>query len=254
MIGEGIDADVAWEFGTSPWSLFAYGAGKFGIPGKTGVMKDRDWQFVYSGTNILALTNYSNHYNSTQKAVFADARVGATLNIGENFLLKFYAAYSFMTFSWSATGGSLLYRSFFKYYSPDEEVITYKQTWHTIAPGVSFGGAFNRYFSAEIALSVAPFVWCNAVDDHLDPMKSIRSIDVMDGGFAIEPSLFFSYTPISALAISLNVAYKYIAGPRGDTFYHYIGSTFVDSNSNQAGAGYNALDVGIRARYKLRVN
>jgi plasminogen activator len=243
----GGNADLGWQFDNSPWGVFAHGAGKFGIPGKTGIMEDRDWTDArYSDF----LTYYSVSDNKTKKAILADARVGATLYIMDNFTLKLYLSYSFMDFSWSATGGSLLYPENdggHKYFIAPIEVIAYTQTWHTIAPGVSFGGFFNDYFSAEVALSAAPFIWCTSVDDHVQRSPPLRVTDKVFGGFSIEPSFVFRYTPIPKFTLSLNVAYKYIANPRGDSVSNYPNYT----TANRAGVGYNAFDVGISAVYRF---
>jgi outer membrane protease len=106
LVYAGLGIDFSWRKPENKWGVFTDALFKFGIPGGSGVMEDRDWMALNYPD---FLTHYSVHDNRTEKAVLIDADIGASFQIFENFLLKTYISYSFMYFSWTANGGSLLY-------------------------------------------------------------------------------------------------------------------------------------------------
>jgi outer membrane protease len=242
----------------------AYFAGitaKFGFPGKTGRMEDRDWM-VREVPDFL--THYSVHNNRTDSAVLIDANLGAAYELFQKFLFKIYATYSFMYFSWTATGGSILYpetntdppmpdprvHHVHSYKAGNDKVITYTQAWHIIAPAVAFYGAFNRYFDIEIALKLSPLVWASTEDRHL--LRSLSITDDLDIGLFIEPALVFSFKANDWLTVSLSVAYRQISGIRGDSTYAG-GPDFPEPEKLDGigGAGYSVFDTGITAKFKV---
>jgi outer membrane protease E len=75
----------------------------------------------------------------------------------------------------------------------------------------------------------------------------------LHGGWYLEPSLDFSFTPTPYLSLILHGSWRYITGVRGDTSELSVGSS---SNSpktydNQAGAGYSAFDIGLFLKITL---
>ncbi|MDR2068517.1 MAG: omptin family outer membrane protease [Spirochaetaceae bacterium] len=251
----GVDANYTWRKPENTWGIFADTSLKFGIPGKTGVMEDRDWMDArYSEF----LTHYSVHDNKTENAVFFDTSVGASFQIFDRFLLKTYIAYDLMYFAWSATGGSLLYPDSYGghgYYLRPIEVISYKQTWHMLSPGVAFYGEFNRYFNAEIAFKISPLVWCIGEDHHI--LRDLVITDTLDIGLFVEPRLLFSFTPKDYMTLSLSVLYRNMSFVRGDGVYRgdeVYKETGKSSQTvrNRLGAGYSAFDLGLTAKFKLR--
>jgi outer membrane protease len=154
-----------------------------------------------------------------------------------------------MTFSWASKGGSFLYpdQNHF-YYSTEIDVITYKQIWHIISPGVSFYGRFNRFFDINLFLNLSPLVWCNSVDEHL--LRNLTIKDTMDFGFFIKPKLVFSFFPQDVIAVSFSFAYTHIGETRGDALYIEQGKAGV-IYENIAGASYNAFDVGLSVKFRV---
>jgi outer membrane protease len=228
--------------------FFAEAMVKLGIPGETGVMEDRDWM----GLNAPQwLTHYSVHTNRTDWAVLFDGSLGLSFPVWTHFLLKISVAYHFMNFYWMGKGGSLLYPY------PDSHgyittatatVITYQQIWHAIGPAVSFYGAFNRYFSMELAFNFSPLVFFAGLDNHILRVPRLVITGKYNGGFSIQPGLVFSFAPKGSLVFSLSLAYRRIRGTRGDGYYDEQGSPLqVATNAN--GAGYSVFDVGFNVRF-----
>ncbi len=170
LVYAGFDVHFDWEKPANKWGAFADASFKFGMPMKSGETEDRDWM---DSRYADFLTHYSVHDNKTDAAIMIHANSGAAFAVFNKHLLKAYLAYEYMSFSWTASGGSFLYPKYpdgsegHGYLPTPTNVGTYKQTWHMLSPALSFYGTFNRYFSAEIALQASPFIWCHAVDNHI---------------------------------------------------------------------------------------
>jgi outer membrane protease len=252
----GLDMNYNWLRPENRWGIFADALFKFGFPGKTGVMEDRDWiALYYPGF----LTHYSVHDNETGSAVLIDADIGISFKIFEKYLLKTYAAYNFMHFSWTANGGSVLHPSWDidgdgqpdggHGYLTSIDVVTYEQVWHIISPGIAFYGEFNRYFDIEVSVKFSPLIWFSAVDYHI--LRNLIVTENLDGGFFIEPGLLFSFKPNDFLTLTTAVAYRNIGGTRGDGEYNYQGQPTIPAN-DMRGAGYSGFDVGITAKFNIK--
>jgi outer membrane protease len=262
LLYAGVDAEYRWQKPGNTWGIFADTTFKFGFPGITGVMEDRDW-IVRDYPDWL--THYSVHDNKTEQAMLADADIGVSFQI-RSFLVKTYLSYNMMYFTWNGQGGSFLYpaedsdkdgnldQQQHRYYLEPISVITYKQTWHVVSPGVSFYGEFNRYFTGEIGLKISPLIWCIAVDNHI--LRDLLITDRLNIGLFIEPSLSFSFTPTSRFSLSLSAQYRNISFLRGDStsvgdevYKDY--KTRSHTYENAGGAGYSMFDVGLAAKFKL---
>jgi outer membrane protease len=244
----GIDLHYNWQMPANRWNIYANGIFKFGFPGKAGKMEDRDWA---DARYADFLTHYSIHDNETENAILIDANIGASFTIFEKYLLKAFITYSYMYFSWTASGGSFLYPSSggdHGYLVAPTDVGTNKQTWNVLSPGISFYGAFNRYFDIEISLKVSPFIWLSAEDEHL--VRNLVITEDITGGFFIEPSLLFSFKPNNFRTLSLSFLYRNISGTRGDSEYKQQGQPTLKAEY-LGGAGYSAFDIGIIAQFKL---
>jgi outer membrane protease len=253
----GGDAQLGWRSPRNGWGLFAGTSFKFGLPGETGVMEDRDW--THSRYPAF-LTHYSVHDNTTETAVLFDMRIGASFRFLNTFMVKTYIAYNYMFFSWTAKGGSFLYpessgdNGGHGYWTTPVEVGTYEQSWSVITPGVSFYGAFNRYFNIELSLKASPFIWCGAEDNHI--LRNLIITSDMSGGLFFEPGLLFSFVPKDSFTLSLSVVYRSISGTRGngvysgDEVYKEYG-TYSMTLENGLGAGYGAFDIGIGAAFRV---
>ena len=231
---------------------------KCGFPGKTGVMEDRDWVMVYYPN---WLTHYSVHDNKTERAILVDAKAGPSFTVLKNYRLKFFISYSFMQFSYTGIGGSILYPDWpplfpgeHDYFPPSLKGITYEQTWNMLSLGLSFYSQFNRYFDIELLFSASPFIWCSAKDQHL--LRDLVINSTMLGGISFEPGLLFSFKPHTLFALALSFTYRNISGTRGysdctgSEIYEEYGRQKVRFN-NVSGAGYSVFDIGIVIQYKL---
>jgi outer membrane protease len=234
----GFDFHYAWQSKAGTFGLFSDFSVKFGIPGNTGVMEDRDW--IYEA-NPNWLTLYSVHENTTKSALLIDYRAGMSYRFVNGFGLKAFVSYGFMRFSWEGSGGSWLYPGSHGYWPPDKVLITYEQSWHIFSPGAAFFGEFNRFIGAELSFKFTPLIFVTALDTHIE--RNLVFTDKPSGGYFIEPGLVFSLRAGSLVTLSLSYSYRYITGSRGPTT-PAIGD-------NTAGAAYSSGDLGLGIRFAV---
>jgi outer membrane protease len=256
LVYAGISANMDWQLPRRSWNIFADISFKAGFPMETGEMEDRDW--VVAGYPDW-LTHYSVSTNNTERAFLADVDFGFSFPIAQSlFLIKPLVSYSFMYFSWTANGASILYPGVFGdhgYYSSSTDIMSYKQIWHILSAGVALYGEFNDYFNVEIAFKISPVVLGFSEDEHI--LRNLYITDVVIGGFFLEPRLLFTFAPEDFFDLSLSVAYRNISGSRGDSVYDQGPpgssdlSVGVYSYEYVAGAGYHVLDAGLIVTFKV---
>jgi outer membrane protease len=247
LLYAGLDANYTWQKPGADWGVFAGASFKGGFPATAGVMEDRDWM---DSNSPGWLTHYSVHDNKTEEALLLDVCFGVSLRIFEKFWLKPAVAYSFMRFSWTANGGSLLYPQSgggHDYFSPID-VGTYRQAWHIVSGALAFSGEFNRYFDIELSLKLGPSVWFSGEDHHL--LRDLVITENLTGGFFIEPGLRVSFKPSETFTLSFSAACRSISGSRGDGKYDFANEPDLVAK-NMSGAGYSAWDTGITATYTV---
>jgi outer membrane protease len=233
---------------------------KFGLPGRTGNMEDRDWQ----AANYSDLTNFSTHDNYMKGAFFLDISAGLSFPVKSWFVIKPFTNFSLMYFSWTAKDGYAQYAReiapFSNIYEPwtdslekrhlNGALINYTQIWLLASPGISCFVPLNRYFSEEFSFLMSPLIFCKDLDEHL--LRSFETRDSMLGGLYFEPRFTFTFKPIERLMISLTVSYRDISGTKGNTYYRNttdgLGSPGDESytlHKNKAGAGLSFLEAGL---------
>jgi outer membrane protease len=246
LVYAGGEVNFRWQRPGHTWGIFTEALFKAGIPNKTGIMEDRDWEVL---NYPQVLTRYSKHDNKTEQTFLIDARFGASFRVFNIFLLKPSITYNYMFFSWSATGGSFLYYpSSIGIFLPIK-VISYEQTWHILSPALAFDGAFNRYFDIELSLAIIPFVWNRSVDNHI--LRDLVVTGKTNGGLFIDGGLRFSFTPVDFFALSLSAAYRNITGSRGNITWDEKNTGKRITYKNIGGAAYSVFDLGITARFRI---
>ncbi|MDR1302379.1 MAG: omptin family outer membrane protease [Treponema sp.] len=234
---------------------------KFGIPGKTGTMEDRDWLNKENGLNDN-LTNFSSHDNYTQGAFLLDSSIGISLPLASWFLLKGYVDFSYMYFSWASQDGFTQYAardSSTGGYAPWEDTlpktayygpaINYQQRWVIFTPGLAVHIPFLYGLSLGAYLHISPFIHCVAVDDHI--RRGIQFRDDTSGGLLFESQGAITFAPNPRLELSLSLGYRSIQGLQGPTTSRNTGTTSgLVSQSGTGGAGYAVLDTGLSIKIR----
>ncbi|MCL2472844.1 MAG: omptin family outer membrane protease, partial [Treponema sp.] len=249
---------------------------KFGLPLKTGIIEDRDWD----DKDYDFLTNYSKHDAYSQSAILADVSAGYSWRLADHLALAAYGEFSYMHFSWSAEDGYLQYTRLisstkdgnsydpntidnYSMYGPG---IHYTQNWFIFAPAFSLKGRISKLFSVSGNFSYTPLVYCTDRDDHLLQDMDTTSEYYGTGktftgyfsiGTYISGGASFIYSPIQNVDLSLSLDYRYITGLRGNTFirlngvsrYASTGSSF--QNGFDGGAGYSTLDITLAAKFLI---
>ena len=251
----GIDAGYIWLGPANPAGVFENifsgffldAFVKFGLPGETGMMEDRDW--IRQPT--WALSHYSLHDTKMESAMLAGVELGKSFRLYNEFRLSAFLSYNIMYYFFSARGGIFLYPE------PDgghfndpgsNNLVTYRQFWQIFSPGLSFYGVFNRYFDIEIFFKATPFITASSFDEHLSRIFQIIN-DPMHLGLYIEPGFVFTFKPASIFMLSLSLNYRNISGTRGNSRYRYPDHSIIFTNAG--GVGYSAFDINIAAKVKI---
>jgi outer membrane protease len=225
---------------------------KFGIPGASGYMENRDWL----STVNTGLTHYSKHDNNTRELFFLDISSGLSFPLKQAFLLKTFINFSFMRFSFYGMDGYGIYaldNGNGIYESIDDpsasrhqfkgKVVSYTQEWLYAAPGVSIGYCYNNYFSAEISFQISPLVLCAGLDEH--KTTNVQYRDYMLGGIFLEPGVRLSVAVSKWLEASWDFSWRYISGTRGYTHRKSPIGSGIDIKDGEAGAGLSIITSGI---------
>jgi outer membrane protease len=222
---------------------------KFGLPGETGVMEDRDWQ----SADHARLTNFSSHENHTRGAFILDAAAGVTVPFFSRLILGFYLGFSYMYFSWAAENGYYQYEDTqwtkTPLYGP---AISYSQEWLVFFPGVSLTVPFLTRFSFSAGFAATSLLFCSAQDDHFQ--RQLRFQDTLTHrGLFLEPKASFTFSPRPKLDLTLSASYRYIRGLRGNSESLYTGQSASGAfeDSGNAGAGFTALDAGLSVKIRF---
>jgi outer membrane protease len=237
------------------WGLFFTLDMKFGVPGKTGTMEDRDWLALNHGN----ITNFSSHDNYTQKMISLGLRGGGSFPLLEKAALKIYGELLYTRFSFSARNGAgqyarktgeRIYESSLSIHTAFAgDVINYVQNWFVFSPGLSLFYPFHRFFSEELDCAVIPFVFITAEDRHL--RTNVERRDYMRWGLFLEPGASFYFTPLEKFFLSLDFSYRFITGVKGKSFEGTLGTGNHVLSSYKAGAGLSLFDISIGAGIRL---
>jgi outer membrane protease len=241
---------------------------QLGIPWKTGLITDSDW-LNYSYNGDPTKTNFSQHDCYTERAVLLDAKAGWEFPVASWVTLEPFLAFGFMDFKWTARDGYLQYppgyiagsaTKPYPDYSTDVVVpvsgtgIIYQQTYYIPAVGLS-AKIHSGSLSGAISYAISPLVFCNDVDNHEFGAPGSDYYDTMSNGLLLEPKISLEWQ-IGRSRLSLDVAYRHIAGLIGNTTRVYNGvgyppgqvaATYV----NGAGASYDVVGASISFDWAL---
>jgi len=231
------------------WGFFARFNIKAGFPAVSGTMEDRDW---LDFSDLGKLTNFSSHTNKTQAAVLLALDAGFSFSITEWFFLRPFFSFDYILFKMEGRDGYYRYAKANNNWDTGTfsgAVITYSQNWFLLSPGFVLGFTLNR-FTIKGEVTIAPFIFCIANDDHLD--RKLFFIDYMIGMIAVKPVLDVSFAVSPRFDVGLNGSYRFITGTRGNTIEDGYGSYASDSGYiNTAGAGLKLFEGALYLRVFL---
>jgi len=238
---------------------------KYGIPGPSGAMQDKDWQSIENAE----LTNYSSHDNIAKEILQLDFSAGFSFPIHKNMFVKPFVNISYMNFRFNADNGYGIYARQLENgkYAPIDDVptemsyngwgtvISYSQEWFYVAPGVSLGIGHKGILLAEISFMITPLVFCADLDEHKEGAKHVgRNIQFRDnlrGGIMIEPGFKLSMPAGKWLNISYDISWRYISGTRGPSYNRSPIGIGDYEPAGEAGAGLSILSAALLLKVKL---
>jgi outer membrane protease len=256
----GAALDFSWKNLLGALGFYSTLSLKFGFPGKTGIMEDRDWN-----TPEDELSNYSRSDNYTTGALLLDFSLGVSLPLRSFGVLKAYGALAWMNFQWTGRDGYLqypkdskgdyLYTVALDDSTPKDPLygisIIYSQNWLLISPGVALSVPLLTWLKLDASFQISPLIFCVARDDHLLAQNEYE--DRITGGLYLEPrgDIIFSFR--ERFELSLYASYRFIKGAHGESWGRETGLEGDGSfyqYTQDTGAAWYALDSGIT--FKVR--
>jgi len=245
----GLDADIELVNNYSRHGFTGTFSLKMGIPQKTGVMVDRDWEEKHWLSNDT-LTNYSRHNNFSERAILADLSLGYSFPLYNFIALGINAGFTYMHYYWIAKDGYYQYLNTGQTWDDDipkvpmyGKVIEYEQNWFVLSPGVFARFRLGSYFSLNGNFKYSPLIYCADKDNHL--LRGTIFQDYLFYGHYLKGGGGITFSPMSNMDIVLFLSYSSITDSRGDSYFYSI------NHSGIAGGGYSAFEFGLSARLRL---
>lgn len=252
--------------------FFAETTLSFGIPMKTGLMKDSDWfnSQTYAVTTANAAghdykTCYSEHDNHLDYDINFNFKGGYQFLIRDFVNIKPAFAFDYENIKFTGIAGQGLYgnsisNNYWAAYNDKSNnglmkfsgrVITYRRELYLLWLGSDFSVKLPRNFTVTTGFFFAPYVHALSFDSHLT--KDVDYADKTTGFFgAFKWNLGAEYQIDKRQSVLLNASYFYMRVIRGDNYSKvstkssYDKSTLVDG-----GAGAKYLDVNLSYRFKI---
>jgi len=191
-------------------------AARFGLPGESGVMEDRDWMTASSSAS-----HFSSHTNIAIGVTIFDAELGWNLPFG-GLALRPYLAASSIALSFEAYNGTYTY--------PADDggsgtlygrQIGYKQSFNTLGAGVSLVWPINRSLTLDAQVGGGGVIKYDAEDTHYystSPQEAVYKDSAWgDGGLTLDAGAGIALRPAERLSLRLAASCKIIAEIVGDT-------------------------------------
>jgi outer membrane protease len=226
---------------------------KFGIPGNSGVMEDRDW--LTPGGD---LTNYSLHNNLSNGTMFLDLLTGLSAPLGQSLVFRFLLGPSYMHLAWTAYDGYYRYSENSSIPLEDSvppvplsgAMISYSQDWFLLICNFSVQLFPNRLFSGILFCNAGPVIRFVAKDDHHE--KKSGYYDEISGGYTLEPGGEFRFSPMKNFSLVLHFSWRsVIAASHGSSFSRSAGTGDWIFTGNISGGRFQTMDMGIGLEIRL---
>jgi outer membrane protease len=246
----GAEFDFSLRAPMRRWGFFVNAVLQTGLPGKTGIMEDRDWV----GTE--ALTHFSSHDNYTDGAFFFDFSAGTSIPLVSWLRIHVFAGLSYMDLKWTAREGYTQYAQSGNIWNSSlpknpsyGPTIAYQQNWLIFSPGIAFYADIYNRFNIGLLFKVGPVIFCDDLDDHFK--RALQFSESMYGGLMLEPKMEFSFMLYDRFKFSFDLSYRFISGPRGDAKSRDVSTNTSSTVKKIGGSGYSVLDAGISATISL---
>jgi outer membrane protease len=237
-----------------------------GLPGKSGVMEDRDW-LGPSGE----LTNYSRHDSEAGSAVITGFSAGLDVPppLGSVLAFRLSCGLSYMCFSWTARDGYFRYGSqsggnFLPLNDADPRipvsgsVVSYSQRWLYMPMGLSVMIFPGRIFSGSLSFYAGPVLKYKGEDEHHFRINTGYYAEFKDsaaGGSFLQPGGELLFSPSRRSALHLYASWKRLAAkPHGESAgapAGYMGNQSWQNLGRLSGASAWMIDAGIGLRIRL---
>jgi outer membrane protease len=239
------------------FGFFAALSAKAAIPGKTGIMEDRDW--LAPGGE---LSHYSRHDAFGLGALILDLSAGPNIPVGRFLAFRPTMGASYSRFSWASRDGYRRYNSGFAggndvpLKDSDPEIpengamVSYLQDWLYMPLGLSLLVTPDRLFSGSIWFYAGPVLKFKGLDEHHRRLTQFR--DEMEGGYFLEPGGEFRFNPWKHLSLRIYGSWRYFAADsHGKSYSQTDGESEWGFLGNISGGALQTMDLGIGLEVRL---
>ncbi|MDR2468821.1 MAG: omptin family outer membrane protease [Spirochaetaceae bacterium] len=213
-----------------------------GLPGKSGVMQDRDWM-PGSQTFSGELTDFSEHTNKTRGLFMLEAKTGWNFPLDHSLALRPYLNLSYYYFSFAAQDGYGKYKNSNWQNKPFYgEVITYTQIFFALSPGISALLPFGK-FGIEWFGHAGYVLFFGDEDNHIT--TKTQYLDSASKGLLIGTGIKFSIQFGMRFQCSLSAGYTNISLVRGHATARSTDTGKTKPQGEIAGAGLSLFNCAL---------
>lgn len=244
-------------------SWFTSAALTAGVNLKSGKMQDRDW--LEPSTVPGSLTLFSEHKNAF-RTVFADLESGLSLPAAHGFSVRLSLAVSYMFFMFNAVDGYVQYglnahnpAPSYPYVPWDASwpktavtgrAISYVQHWITVKPVLGCQWKSGP-LEALLSVSLSPFVYVHAEDNHYRRSPRLFTRDTMSGALVFEPKGSIFWNVSNGMDWGITVLWRYTGEMRGDLEQEerYPAGTVTTNFRDMSGTSLEYFSASFTVRY-----
>jgi outer membrane protease len=248
--------------------FFTSFSARFGIPWKSGVMRDRDWS-VPEDPGFL--TEFSEHTVISRTAMQAELSAGWSIPLGGALAFRPYLNGVCRSLSFSARDGYTDYQNQDDNddYIPGRtvtpvygEIITFSQLFWSLAPGFSIrytGGTPGRRAFILEAVSEAGYVISYSSEDN-HKKKELQFFDRANKGLILRGGISVHFLFKNRLGLRAAASYTRISGVRGSTIVRnqeavsddgvYVPAGSTARSRGTSGAGLSLFDVSLALTFR----
>jgi outer membrane protease len=254
----GIKLEFARRNPLEGFGFFGTASVKFGLPMRTGVMEDRDWQ----GRQPETLTNYSKHNALSSGVLILDLTAGPSIPAGSILAFRPSLGFSYTRYSWIGQDGYYRYgqqlsdgttaplKDSDPAFPMTGPVISYSQDWFCIPAGFSVQIMPDRLFSGILWFYIGPVFKFLGMDEHHAKLSQYR--DETKEGYFLEPGGEFRFNPGKNLSLRIYGSWRRLtAKPHGESYARRSGGDKWTFQGNTAGGICYVIDLGLGFEIRL---
>lgn len=268
----GMKIDGSWKF------LFSEIGIKFGLPKKSGAIKDSDWKNIKApkNDNYLYKTNYSEHDNYLKFDFSFNIKSGISLDTFENKFLIIktnpFLAFDYEEIRFEGRDGELWYgtnistNTYYEwnnsqhqnYSKTSGKILSYERFYYIFWVGFDELFDLKNGLKTNIGVQFAPYILAESFDTHWkkNPMNTNPEVKYADRTpeyfSAVKCNFGVSYELNRKNSIGINANYFYTKILRGKSYEKKsTDKRYIEKSSIKGGASEKTFDISVSWKYNF---